>query len=123
MPINTTTTTRKRDEGRRTVGSPPASNVEILDGRVVIVDEPNEIEPTRLLDSTAALGPPTPRARGPPPPFGAYTIPDFCAAHGLGVTHFYALMKQGLAPRTILIGRRRLVSIEAAAEWRRERTA
>ncbi len=49
---------------------------------------------------------------------GAYSIDEFCAAHG-GITrqHFHSLMKRGLGPRTFKVGRRTLISRRAAAEW------
>jgi predicted DNA-binding transcriptional regulator AlpA len=50
---------------------------------------------------------------------GATSIPVFCKAHGISRAHFYNLMKRGEAPRTLVCGRRRLVSDDAAAEWRR----
>jgi hypothetical protein len=49
----------------------------------------------------------------------AVSIPTFCKAHGISPATFYNLRKRGKAPRTLLVGRRRLVSDEAAAEWRR----
>jgi hypothetical protein len=33
-----------------------------------------------------------------PPPLAAYTVPQFCRAHGIGKTHYYALRKRGLGP-------------------------
>jgi predicted DNA-binding transcriptional regulator AlpA len=50
---------------------------------------------------------------------GAISVPAFCKAHGISRAHFYNLMKRGKAPRTLVAGRRRLVSDESAAEWRR----
>jgi predicted DNA-binding transcriptional regulator AlpA len=50
---------------------------------------------------------------------GAASIRAFCKAHGISRAHFYNLMKRGLAPKTLVAGRRRLVSSESAAEWRR----
>jgi predicted DNA-binding transcriptional regulator AlpA len=50
---------------------------------------------------------------------GATSIQNFCADHGISRAHFYNLVKRGKAPKTLLAGRRRLVSHEAAAEWRR----
>jgi hypothetical protein len=54
-----------------------------------------------------------------------YTIPQFCRCHGISVAHYYALRKLGLGPREMVLGRRRLISIEAARDWRgaRERGA
>jgi len=43
---------------------------------------------------------------------GAVSIPAFCKAHGISRAHFYNLRKRGLAPKTFVVGRRRLVSDE-----------
>ncbi len=47
------------------------------------------------------------------------TIPQFCDGHNISRTHFYALLKLGRAPRTMKVGRRTLISAEAAADWRK----
>jgi predicted DNA-binding transcriptional regulator AlpA len=49
----------------------------------------------------------------------ATSIADFCQAHGISRALFYLLRKRGQAPKTLAAGRRRLVSAEAAAAWRR----
>ena len=46
-----------------------------------------------------------------------YTIPQFCDGANVSRTHFYDLLKKGLGPRTMKVGRRTLISAEAAAEW------
>lgn len=48
----------------------------------------------------------------------AFTIPEFCDAHRISRTHFYALTKAGKTPRVMKLGRRTLISLEAAADWR-----
>lgn len=48
-----------------------------------------------------------------------FSINEFCLAHRIGRTHFYDLLKEGRAPRLMRVGRRVLVSAEAAADWRR----
>ena len=53
----------------------------------------------------------------------AQSVAEFCKAHGISCAHFYNLKKRGLAPKTLVLGRRRLVSQEAAAEWRRRMEA
>lgn len=53
----------------------------------------------------------------------ALTIPEFCITHGISEAFFYKLQKEGKGPRTMSVGRRRLVSIEEAKRWREERTA
>jgi hypothetical protein len=52
----------------------------------------------------------------------AYSIAEFCKAHRISEAFFYKLRKAGLGPREMALGTRRLISAEAAAEWRRERT-
>jgi predicted DNA-binding transcriptional regulator AlpA len=49
----------------------------------------------------------------------AFPIPEFCRRHGISRAHFYNLSKSGGAPAVMRVGRRTLVSAEAAAEWRR----
>jgi hypothetical protein len=68
------------------------------------------------------------KPRGPPKQhtdvLGAYSIPDFCRAHGgLSEAYFHNLVKEGLGPDLMKIGSRTLVSVEAAARWRAEREA
>lgn len=48
----------------------------------------------------------------------AYSVAEFCAAHRIGRTFFYELLKQRRAPRLMKLGRRVLISAEAAADWR-----
>jgi hypothetical protein len=49
-----------------------------------------------------------------------YTVPEFCEAHGgISKVFFYQLLKEGKGPRLMKVGRRTLVTAEAAAEWRR----
>lgn len=50
----------------------------------------------------------------------AYTVAQFCADHCISRTHFYQLVKDGRGPRLIKLGRRTIVSAEAAADWRRQ---
>jgi predicted DNA-binding transcriptional regulator AlpA len=50
----------------------------------------------------------------------AFTIPEFCRLHSISRGHFYNLAADGLAPKTMKVGRRVLVSLESAAEWRRD---
>jgi hypothetical protein len=46
------------------------------------------------------------------------TIPQFCEDHEMSKAFYYKLDKQGLGPKVLKIGRRRLITAEAAAEWR-----
>ena len=47
-----------------------------------------------------------------------FSVDSFCRAHDITRSFFYSLVKQGLAPRIMKVGRRTLVSREAAADWR-----
>jgi hypothetical protein len=49
----------------------------------------------------------------------ASSIDAFCKAHDISRATFYNLKKLGKAPRSLIVGRRRLISTEAAAAWRR----
>lgn len=46
------------------------------------------------------------------------SVPEFCRSHGIARSHFYVLLKEGRGPRITKLGRRTLISIEAAADWR-----
>lgn len=48
----------------------------------------------------------------------AFSIAEFCQLHSISRTHFYQLEKTGKGPATMSLGRRVLISAEAAAEWR-----
>jgi hypothetical protein len=50
-----------------------------------------------------------------------YSIDEFCAAHRVSRRKFYDLLEHGLGPRLMRVGSRILISVEAAAAWRRER--
>jgi predicted DNA-binding transcriptional regulator AlpA len=61
-----------------------------------------------------------------PPPettVDALSIDEFCARHGISRGSFYNLRKAGLGPREMKLGARVLISVEAAADWRRQREA
>ena len=49
----------------------------------------------------------------------ALTVDDFCQRHSLSRGKFYSLVAEGRAPRLMRVGRRTLISREAAADWRR----
>jgi hypothetical protein len=53
-----------------------------------------------------------------------YTIPTFCADHGgISKSYFHKLVNEGKGPRLMKIGRRTLISAEAAADWRAQMEA
>ena len=49
----------------------------------------------------------------------AFSVNQFCEAYGLSRSSFYRMLREGLAPAIIRVGRRVLVSIEAARDWER----
>jgi predicted DNA-binding transcriptional regulator AlpA len=63
----------------------------------------------------------TQSAAEPPRPRLALNIREFCEAHNLSESFYYKLKKQHEGPREMKVGKRTLVSQEAAAEWRRAR--
>lgn len=50
----------------------------------------------------------------------AYSVAEFCAAHGLTKVTLYKQFKLGTGPRIMKVGTRTLISAEAAADWRRQ---
>lgn len=49
----------------------------------------------------------------------SYSVDEFAERHGISRAYLYLLWKRGQGPRYMQIGARRLVSKEAAADWRR----
>jgi hypothetical protein len=49
----------------------------------------------------------------------AYTIDEFCEAHRISRSRFYALLRDGRGPRVMRVDSRIRISKEAAADWRR----
>ena len=47
------------------------------------------------------------------------SVAEFCHQHGISRGTFYKLLGEGRGPKAIKIGRRTLISREAAEEWRR----
>jgi hypothetical protein len=51
---------------------------------------------------------------------GAFSIAQFCEAHGgISAAFFHKLVSEGRGPKLMKVGARTLISVEAAAEWRR----
>jgi hypothetical protein len=53
----------------------------------------------------------------------AYTIHEFCRAHKISPAFYFEIKNAGLGPVEMKLGRRRMISVEAAAAWRRAREA
>ena len=51
----------------------------------------------------------------------AFTIDEFCRAHGFSRAHYFNIQSRGEGPRVMRVGTRVLVSREAAADWRKAR--
>jgi hypothetical protein len=51
----------------------------------------------------------------------AFTIAEFCRAHRISQSMYFKMRNLGLGPREIAVGSRRLISLESAERWRRER--
>lgn len=49
----------------------------------------------------------------------SFSIKEFCELHAISRSFFYILREKGEAPRLMKVGRRTLISAEAAAEWRK----
>ena len=50
----------------------------------------------------------------PGPPTHAFTVDEFCDAHRISKARYYELKLEGLAPDEMIVGRRRIISHEAA---------
>jgi hypothetical protein len=48
----------------------------------------------------------------------AYTVNEYCAAHGFSRAHLYNLWRRGEGPRRMKVGSRTLISPEAAEDYR-----
>jgi hypothetical protein len=64
-----------------------------------------------------------PPIRGPPIPPAAYTIEQFCEAHQMSVSMYFKMRARGEGPDEMSYGRRRAISLEAAARWRAQKEA
>ena len=50
----------------------------------------------------------------------SFSISEFCKLNDISRSLFYLLRVKGKAPRVMKVGRRTLISVEAAAEWRKD---
>jgi excisionase family DNA binding protein len=48
-----------------------------------------------------------------------FSVAEFCHQHGISRGTFYKLLNERRGPKAVKIGRRTLISCEAAEEWRR----
>ena len=50
-----------------------------------------------------------------------YSVAEFCKAMGISKKLYYELVKAGKGPRSMRLGRRRVISERAMTDWQRER--
>jgi hypothetical protein len=53
----------------------------------------------------------------------AFTVAEFCAAHRVSRSGLYNHWRAGTGPRFMRSGKKVIITVEAAADWRREREA
>ena len=51
----------------------------------------------------------------------ALSIPEFCRRHQISMAMYFKIAREGIGPRVMRVGRRTIISREAAEAWRRER--
>lgn len=49
-----------------------------------------------------------------------YSVQEFCDAHQVGRNLFYKMLAAGIGPKILKLGRRTLITHEAAACWRQK---
>ena len=52
-----------------------------------------------------------------------YSIDTFCERYGFSRGHYYNLKEQGKTPREMKLGRRKIITDDAATDWEKEREA
>jgi hypothetical protein len=53
-------------------------------------------------------------------PIDAMSISEFCRRHSISTDYFFKLQRAQRGPRVMSVGKRTLISVDAAAKWRRE---
>jgi hypothetical protein len=56
-------------------------------------------------------------------PRAAYSVNQFCEAHSVSRSKLYSMWREGIGPRFMEVGDKRLITVEAAADWRHAREA
>ena len=82
---------------------------------------PNEIAPTPHAEPKSAKRAVLPPMRGPPSRPWPTQSGNSVEAHSISVDTYFRLQRAGLGPVTMKVGGRTLISVEAAAAWRRDR--
>jgi len=101
--------------------SPPRDRVD--DPAVVAAEAGRTLRPRRV-SSRRARRRRAHRARAPPDDVDegpdAFSVAEFCQRHGISQSFYFVLQAEGRGPRIMRVGRRTLISREAAAAWRRQ---
>jgi predicted DNA-binding transcriptional regulator AlpA len=111
--VTKTRPTAELDEGQAKHQSLPVDERAAAAAAGRFIDVPPDL-------STPPTGPSPYQGRAPP--LLGYSIREFCDAVGISVSYFYELKQAGLAPRTMKLGSRRIIGVEEAQKWCRERT-
>jgi hypothetical protein len=86
-----------------------------------------EVTGRRVTASQAESVPPKKKKKLAPivlvPNADAYSIPEFCKAHRISESMYYKIRAAGQGPREARALTKVIITKEAAADWRRERTA
>jgi predicted DNA-binding transcriptional regulator AlpA len=90
---------------------------------LIVESDSDAVEPTAYGEPSSGGCTKTQPIRGPPMPALALTVRQFCQTHQLSESMFYKLKAQGRGPQEMAYGRRRAISLEAAARWRAAREA
>ena len=85
----------------------------------ILASVPTGEHPRQRAAAQLSQSPPARALGGPSAETLAFSIQGFCRSHGISRTHFNNLRRNGGAPTVMQVGRRTLISAEAAAEWRR----
>jgi predicted DNA-binding transcriptional regulator AlpA len=95
----------------------------LLDGRKASAPDGRPAAPA---DGRALASSPRPVIRGESPPSNgrlfkqSFSVKEFCQLHAISRSFFYLLRERGSAPRIMKVGKRTLISADAAAEWRKD---
>lgn len=63
------------------------------------------------------------KAAAPRGPDDDFSVAEWCQRRRIGRVLFYKMLKEGTAPKTMKIGKRRTISPQADAEWQQRREA
>ena len=110
-----------RGQAERSRKQPPPPPQRFVDRRVA-ARERGALKDSERTPVTTTAEPGYPQLpRGPP--FGAYSIPEFCRAHSISESFYFQLQTEDRGPAVMRIGRRTLISVEAAQAWRAQQEA